>query len=122
VLSIVTLANENAGADEGTVAYTLAALEDLTFLIGPGFVVGWGNGLILGYLMYRSGLVPPRLALLGLVGGPLIIVSGVLAMFGVFEAGGTVQSLATLPEFVWEVGLGIYPVVWGFRASPILAT
>lgn len=36
--------------------------------------------------------------------------------------GGTLQSLATLPEFVWELLLGIYPIVWGFRASaPILA-
>jgi len=41
-----------------------------------GWVVGWGNGLILGYLMYRSGLVPRKMAWLGLVGGPLIIISG----------------------------------------------
>jgi len=29
-----------------------------------------------GYLMYRSGLVPRRMAVLGLIGGPLIIASG----------------------------------------------
>ena len=122
VLSIVTLSNENAGAGEGTVAYTLAALKDWTFLLGPGWIVGWGNGLILGYLMYRSGLVPPRLALFGLVGGPLIILTGTLAMFGVIEQGGSVQGVATAPEFIWELGLGIYTIVWGFRASaPILA-
>jgi hypothetical protein len=122
VLSIVSLSKENAGADEGTVAYTLAALKDWTFLLGPGWIVGWGNGLILGYLMYRSGLVPPRLALFGLVGGPLIILTGTLAMFGVIEQGGSVQGLATAPEFIWELGLGIYTIVWGFRASaPILA-
>jgi len=122
VLSIVTLSKENAGADEGTIAYTLAALKDWTFLLGPGWVVGLGNGLILGYLMYRSGLVPPRLALFGLVGGPLILLTGTLAMFGVIEQGGSVQGLATAPEFIWELGLGIYTAVWGFRASaPILA-
>ena len=122
VLSIVTLSNENAGANEGTIAYTLAALKDWTFLLGPGWVVGWGNGLILGYLMYRSGLVPPRLALFGLVGGPLIILTGTLVMFGVLDQGGSVQGLATVPEIIWELGLGIYPIVWGFRASsPILA-
>jgi hypothetical protein len=59
VLGIITLRNEVAGASEGTVAYTLAAIEDWTFLLGPGWVIGWGNGLILGYLMYRSGLVRP---------------------------------------------------------------
>ena len=58
VLGIVTLQQEVAGAAEGSVAYTLAAIKDWTFLLGPGWVVGWGNGLILGYLMYSSGLVP----------------------------------------------------------------
>lgn len=123
VLSIVTLANESAGANEGTIAYTLAALHDWTFILGPGWVVGWGNGLILGYLMYRSGLVPPRLALFGLVGGPLIILTGTLVMFDVIEQGGSVQGLATAPEFIWELVLGIYPIIWGFRpSSPILAS
>jgi hypothetical protein len=122
VLSIVTLSQENAGGDEGAIAYTLAALKDWTFNLGPGFVVGWGNGLILGYLMYRSELVPRRLAMLGIVGGPLIILSGTLVMFGVADQGGTLQGLCTIPEFIWELGLGIYATVWGFRASsPILA-
>jgi hypothetical protein len=121
VLSIVTLSQQDAGGDEGAIAYTLAALKDWTFILGPGWVVGWGNGLILGYLMYRSGLVPRRLAMFGLVGGPLIILSGTLGMFGVFDQGGTGQGLATIPEFIWELGLGIYATVWGFRASPILS-
>jgi hypothetical protein len=79
------------------------------------------NGLILGYLMYRSGLVPRRLAMFGLVGSPLIIISGILVMFGAADQGGTLQALATIPEFIWELGLAIYPIVWGFRAAPILA-
>src|SRR6476660_5846365 len=82
VLGIVTLQKEVAGTVEGSVAYTLAAITDWTFLLGPGWVVGWGNGLILGYLMYRSELVPRRMTWLGLVGGPLIIVSGTLVLFG----------------------------------------
>src|SRR6476659_3660709 len=61
VLGILTLQQEAAGAAEATVAYTFAAIKDWTFLLGPGWVVGWGNGLILGYLMYRSGLVPRRM-------------------------------------------------------------
>jgi hypothetical protein len=121
VLSIVTLSQETSGGDEGAIAYTLAALKDWTFILGPGFVVGWGNGLILGYLMYRSGLVPRLLPVLGLVGGPLIILSGTLVMFGVADLHGTVQGLATIPEFIWELGLGIYATVWGFKAAPILA-
>jgi hypothetical protein len=121
VLGIVTLQQEVPGAAEGSVAYTLAAIKDWTFILGPGWVVGWGNGLILGYLMYSSGLVPRKMAMLGLVGGPLNILSGTLVMFGVADAGGTLQGIATIPEFLWELSLGIYCRVKGFRpSSPIL--
>jgi Domain of unknown function (DUF4386) len=121
VLGIVTLQQEVAGAGEASVAYTLAAIKDWTFLLGPGWVVGWGNGLILGYLMYSSGLVPRRMAWLGLVGGPLIIVSGTLVLFGVGNPGGTLQAVATIPEFLWELSLGLYCTFKGFRpSSPIL--
>lgn len=121
VLGIITLRQEAAGTAEGTVAYTLAAIKDWTFLLGPGWVVGWGNGLILGYLMYRSELVPRRMAWLGLVGGPLIIASGTAVMFGVDHPSGTLQGIATIPEFLWELSLGIYCTARGFRpSSPIL--
>ena len=98
---------------------SLVALKDWTFLLGPGFMVGVGNGLILGYLMYRSALVPRRMAWLGLIGGPLLSVTGVGVMFGVIEAQGVVQSLATIPEALWELFLGIWPIVRGFNRSAI---
>jgi hypothetical protein len=124
VLGVITLRREVAGASEGTIAYTLAAIKDWTFLLGPGWVVGWGNGLILGYLMYRTGLVPPRMAWLGLVGGPLIIASGTAIMFTGNHPGSTLhglQGIATAPEFLWELLLGLYCTFKGFRPSaPIL--
>jgi hypothetical protein len=121
VLGVVTLQEEVAGAAEGSIAYTLAAIKDWTMILGPGWVVGWGNGLILGYLMYSSGLVPRKLAVLGLVGGPLIILSGTLVLFGVADPGGSLQGLATIPEGVWELSLGIYCTVKGFKpSSPII--
>jgi hypothetical protein len=124
VLGIITLRNQVAGASEGTVAYTLAAIKDWTFLLGPGWIVGWGNGLILGYMMYRSGLVPRRATWLGLVGGPLIILSGTIIMLGGNHPSSTLHSLqaiVTIPEFLWELFLGVYCMVWGFRpSSPIL--
>ena len=125
VLGIITLRNQVAGASEGTVAYTLAAIKDWTFLLGPGWVVGWGNGLILGYLMYRSGLVPRRAAWLGLIGGPLIIISGTVIMFGgnhPSTALHSLQAIVTIPEFLWELFLGVYCTIWGFRRdAPILS-
>ena len=72
--------------------------------------------------MYTSRLVPRRMALLGLIGGPLIFLSGIGVLFDVWDAGGTVQALATIPEFLWELSLGVYCAVKGFkRDAPILA-
>jgi hypothetical protein len=124
VVGIITLRNQAAGASEGSVAYTLAAVKDWTFLLGPGWVVGLGNGLILGYLMYRSALVPPRVAWLGLVGGPLLTATGTAIMLGGNDPGAglhSLQAIATIPEFLWELFLGVYCTIWGFRpSSPIL--
>jgi hypothetical protein len=120
LLTVVTLRQEAAGADAGSlvaVGKSLVALHDWTFLLGPGFVVGVGNGLLLGYLMYRSGLVPRRMAMLGLVGGPLLCASGIAILFGVFEAGSVWQVIATIPEFAWELSLGIWLIVKGFNPS-----
>jgi hypothetical protein len=125
VLAIVTLRQDLAGTGSDsatlvTVGRSLVAVKDWTFLLGPGFVVGVGNGMLLGYLMYRSGLVPRRMAMLGLVGGPLICASGIAALFGVIEPGSVAQGIATIPEFIWELSLGIYLIVKGFKPCPIL--
>ena len=123
VLAVVTLRTD-AGADAaslGGYAESLAAIKDWTFLLGPGFVVGIGNGLILGYLMYRSGLVPRKMAMLGLIGGPLIILSGIGVLFDLYEAGSPVQGIATIPEFLWELSLGIYLTVKGFGTRAVLS-
>lgn len=123
VLAVVTLRHD-AGADAaslGGYAESLAAIKDWTFYLGPGFVVGIGNGLILGYLMYRSGLMPRGLAMLGLIGGPLVILSGIGVLFDLYDAGAGVQGIATIPEIIWELSLGIYPLIWGFKACPVLA-
>jgi hypothetical protein len=61
------------------------------------------------------------MTILGLVGGSLICITGILVMFGVDDQGGTLQGIATIPEALWELLLGIYPIVWGFRAVPILS-
>jgi hypothetical protein len=109
-----------AGGDAGAAGVALAAIKDWTFLLGPGFIVGIGNGLILGYLMYRSGLMPRALTWLGLVGGPVLILSGIAVLFDVFQQGGTGQAIATIPEFLWELAIGLYLTFVGFKPSPIL--
>ncbi|HSK83834.1 MAG TPA: DUF4386 domain-containing protein [Rubrobacter sp.] len=122
LLTVVTLRQEAVGADAAsllTAGKSLVALHDWTFLLGPGFFVGVGNGLMLGYVMYKSALVPRAMAMLGLIGGPLIIASGTAILFGVIEAGSLWQLIATIPEFFWELSLGIWLIVRGFNPSAI---
>jgi hypothetical protein len=122
-LAVVTLHQESAGGAAGSLlndAKSLVAARNWTFVLEPGFVAGLGNGLILGYMMYRSGLIPRGLSVLGLVGGSLICITGLGVALDVFARGGTVQAIATIPEFIWELSLGIYPIVKGFKPSPIL--
>lgn len=122
VMSVVTLRQDlaGAGADAGTLTMaerSLVAFHDWTFLLGPGFCAGIGNGLLLGYLMFRSGLVPRRLALLGLVGGPLAILAATGVLFDVYEPQSHPQLLLTLPEIVWEASFGVYLVRKGFKPT-----
>jgi hypothetical protein len=120
ILAVVTL-RQDAGGGAATTAQALVAVKDWTFLLGPGFMVGVGNGMILGYLMYTSGLIPRRLAMFGLVGGPLVCISGILVMFGVLDFGGSGQFIFTIPEIIWEGAvLGIYLTVKGFKPAPII--
>jgi len=126
VLSVVTLRKDFAGsggADAAsfvTAGKSLIAIKDWTFLLGPGFVVGVGNGMILGYLMYRSGLMPRGLTMLGLVGGPLVCISGIAVILDVIDRQSTLQAIMTIPEILWELSLCIYPIVKGFKRSPVL--
>ena len=125
LMSVVSVADAAvaAGADAaalGVSGDSLVKTYDWAFQWGPGLVAGIGNGLILGYLMYRSALVPPRMALLGLIGGTLLIVNFVLVLCNVYDNGDPASGLLTLPEAAWELSLGIYCAWKGFRReSPI---
>jgi hypothetical protein len=123
-LSLVTLrqAGTPAGADAAVTAtsQSLAAVREWTQLFGPNLLAGV-NGLLLGYVLYRSGLVPRIIPVLGLIGGPLLIASTVAVLFG-FHSTGSASFLLTVPPiFVWELSLGVWLVVKGFRPSPVTA-
>ena len=127
LLAVVTLRQDVAGAANAdasslvAVGKSLVALHDWTFLLGPGFVVGIGNGLLLGYLMYKSALVPQRMAMLGLIAGPVLLARFVGILFGVVEPGSVVGSLMVVPEFIWELALGIWLIVKGFNPAAVAA-
>ncbi len=123
LLSVVTLREDfaGAGADAGSLTLagqSLVAIHDWTFLFGPGFCVGV-NGLLLGYLFYKSGLVPRWMAMFGLVGGPLIFASAIAVLFGAYEQDG-LHFVFSIPEIIFEFSITIFTIVKGFRPSPIL--
>ena len=123
LVSVVAVMKDTSAAS-GAQATALAtqgnsfvSTYNAAFLFGPGLVVAFGNGLILGYLMFRSGLVPPRMAMLGLIGGPLLAVSFVFTLFGAYENGSGPSFLLALPEIVWEASLAVYCAWKGFRPA-----
>lgn len=126
LLAVVTLRQDVAGtpgADAAslvTVGQSLVAIRDWTFLLGPTFMAGI-NALLLGTLMYRSGLVPRVIPVMGLIGAPLLLTSTIATMFGINDLGSVWSAIAVAPIFVWELSLGVYLVVKGFKPSPITA-
>lgn len=101
------------------VGKALVALHDWTFLFGPDVALGV-NTLMLAYLMYRSRLVPRVIAVLGLIGGPLVFVSAMAVMFGLYPQVSVWGAITALPVFAWEMSLAIWLIARGFKASPLI--
>jgi Domain of unknown function (DUF4386) len=116
LLAVVTL--RQSGAATAPVAEGLVAVRDWTFLVGPGLVCGT-NTVVLAALMYRSRLVPRFIAVLGLVGGPLVFTWNLLAMFGVSDLVSAVAVLFVVPVFAWEICLAVYLIAKGFRPTTV---
>ena len=117
LLSVVTLTQDSAGqaASLLTTGEALVAIHDWTFLLGPGFAIGV-NTSMLAYLMHRSGLVPRPIAVIGLVGGPLVFASSTAVLFGAYDQVSEVALLAALPVFAWEMSLAVWLIAKGFRS------
>jgi len=123
LLVIATLRQQPTGTDATltTIGASLLATRNWAFLLGPSFADAIGTGLILGWLMYRTGLVGRRKALLGVVGGLLLATAATAVMLGVIPNGSTVFVLMAVPEIIWELFLGLYLTFKGFNESSPLA-
>jgi len=117
LFSVVTLRQADVGPDGDITGQALVALHDW-FRMGQAYVPAV-NALLLGTLLYRSRLVPRFLPTLGLVGAPLLVVASTAQMFGGSDS--PLWGLLVLPIAAWELSLGVYLVVKGFRPSPITA-
>ena len=126
VLTLLTLRTDvagTAGADPAsllTAGHTLAAAYDWTFLLSQSLMPVF-NALCLGYVLYRSRLVPRVLPTLGLIGAPLLLASDTAILFGLYDRAAPIAVLAALPIAVWEFSLGVYLTVKGFRPSAVAA-
>ncbi len=124
LLSLVTLRQDlggAAGANAAALVTTSAshvAVYNWTFLLSQSLMPAF-NALLLGSVMYRSRLVPRIIPLVGLIGAPFLICTVILTLFGGMKLGS--PQLAAVPVAAWELSLGVWLVVKGFRPSPITA-
>ena len=122
LLSLVALQKAGASGAEATslttVGQGLVAFYNAVFLVGQS-LMPVANALLLGTLMYRSGLMPRVIPLFGLIGAPLQLTAVILTMFGVIDRSSTATGILVIPDFIWELSLGIYLVVKGFKPCPI---
>jgi hypothetical protein len=125
LMAVVAL-RQDLGATAGTngtlgeVARALVTLHEQTRLLGPQFCAGLGNGILLGYLMWRSELLPRPMVAFGLIGGPLALFAGTGVLLGAWDNNAGLPVALTAPEAIWELSLSVWLLVKGFRSSPIL--
>lgn len=84
----------------------LVMLYRQAFLVGPGLVVPV-HTVLLAFLLWRHRLAPRFIAVLGFVGGPLVLVSNLTVLFGVQEQVSAAVMLAAVPVFAWEISLAL---------------
>src|SRR6185312_2090193 len=116
LLTVVSVRQNSAGADSLITARTLVTMYDRMFLIGQSFMPAV-NDILLGFLLYQSRLVPRGLALVGLIGGPILIIGDILILFSFIGQHDATTGLFALPVAVFEFSLGIYLVIKGFKST-----
>jgi hypothetical protein len=127
LLTVVTLHNDvagTAGTDSAslvTTGHTLVAVYNWTFLLSQSLMPVIVD-LLLGYLLYRSGLVPRILPIIAFVGAPLLLASDIGIFFGAWDRTGLVAGLTVIPIAAFEFSLGVYLVVKGFKPTSPLMT
>ena len=118
ILSIVTLRQAGAGADALVTSNVLVALYNRIFLLSQSFLPAI-NDLLLGFLLYKSRLVPRGLSLIGIVGGPVLLIGYLAIMFGLVGQHAALAGLSALLVAIFEFSLGVWLIVKGFNSSAI---
>lgn len=120
ILSVVSLRQSGAGVDALIVSRAFVVLYDRIFLLGQSFMPAI-NDLLLGYLLYKSRLVPQGLALIGLIGGPILIAGYMTVMFNLIGQHDPLAGLSAIPVALFEFSLGVWFIVKGFNQSALFS-
>ncbi|MEO6411658.1 MAG: DUF4386 domain-containing protein [Pedococcus sp.] len=124
LLAVVALRKNAGGADPDSLLATsqgLVALRDYTFQFGPNMCAAI-NGLLFGTLLYKSRLVPRILPIMGLTAAPLLMGATIATVLGLTHQGSAWFAPGGALIFVWELSVGIYMTVKGFKPSAITTT
>ena len=122
VLSVLSIASLRATAAASADPASLAAVGlAFTTLYEWAFALGTGipalNAFLLGWLLYRSRLVPRAIPVIGLIGAPLFTSFIIGYIFGITDHGTTWHGIAVAPIFIWELVLGLWMTFKGFRKN-----
>lgn len=120
LLSIVTLKQNGAGAGSLGVSHALVALYNRIFLLGQSFMPAICD-VLLGVMLYQSRLVPRRLSLIGIVGGPVLVIGYLAVLSNAIAQHGALAGLFALPVAAFEFSLGVWLIVRGFDPDAIAA-
>ena len=116
VLSIADLRVTGTAEDPASlkaIGLSLATIYHWAFGLGTGIPAL--NALLLGSLLYRSGLVPRAIPALGLIGAVTFTSFIIGHILGVTEGGTPWHALAVAPIFFWELAVGLWMTFKGFR-------
>ena len=122
LVSILGLLHLSVQFQEGTLAsgdlqsagFLLQSFHRWTFMLGPNLMLGL-NTFLYSYLLYRTGLVPRKLGLFGIVTAVMVFIAGLLDMFGVVDPISTIKGLIALPVGVYEMSLALWLIGKGFH-------
>src|SRR5919198_805254 len=117
ILFQIPLANEyrKGGASESLQALSAVFTQAQLYAYHFGMLTVGVAGLMLCYLFFKTRLVPRFLGVWGLVGYAVILGGSVLEV-----AGFNLNLIHTIPGGLWELFMGVWLIVKGFSASPVL--
>ena len=92
------------------------SLHRWTFLLGPNLMLGI-NTTVYSYLLFKSRLVPRPLATFGMITAVLVLIAGLLDLFGIVAPDSAIKGLLALPVGVYEISLAVHLIYKGLRRT-----